>query len=418
MALGVWWPFALVLGLFWGVVIVNLDRMLVVGMAHDASVRRNVLMAVPRLALALVLGTVIATPLTLQVFHREIDTEIVTLQAEQSDAYQARLHADARFRQLPALRTKVAGEQSIVASGGRTDSSLAAVHDAVAAAQADYDRALKSYQSLDAKAQCELNGTCGTRQPGTGTAYQQARAAADAQAAVVASAKTDLAAAVSASSSAEQRSASEAAANLATDRATVARLTAQQDRLQAAFDATNSDDDGILIRLQALSRLSHDNAMLSAAHTMLSLLFICIELLPVLVKILLNFGPPSAYDRLTELRDRSDVAVEEVQQEARRTIEEANAELLVMAELERLERQKEAIQARRRAAEERRAAEARRAEARAAEARAAIPEPATSEENARRLLDTGPIFERALSFGAKTLRTVTRRPADREAPPA
>src|ERR1700761_4677475 len=38
MALGVWWPFALVLGLFWGVVIVNLDRMLVVGMAHDASV--------------------------------------------------------------------------------------------------------------------------------------------------------------------------------------------------------------------------------------------------------------------------------------------------------------------------------------------------------------------------------------------
>jgi pyruvate-formate lyase len=146
---------------------------------------------------------------------------------------------------------------------------------------------------------------------------------------------------------------------------------------------------------------------------MLSLLFICIELLPVLVKILLNFGPPSAYDRLAELRDRSDVAIEEVQQEARRTVEEANAELLVMAELERLERQKEAIQARQRAAEERRAAEARRAEARAAEARAAIPEPATSEENARRLLDTGPIFERALSLGARTLRTVTRR-AERE----
>jgi hypothetical protein len=106
-----------------------------------------------------------------------------------------------------------------------------------------------------------------------------------------------------------------------------------------------------------------------------------------------------------------------VQQEARRTIEQANSELLVMAELERLDRQKEAIQARRQAAEERRAAEARRLaeERRAAAARALIPAPATSEENGRRLLDTGPIFERALSLGARTLRTVTGRPPAREA---
>src|SRR3954466_6541672 len=94
MALGVWWPFALVLGLFWGVVIVNLDRMLVVGMAHDASVKRNLLMAVPRVGLALVLGVVIATPLTLQVFSKEIDTEVVTMQAEAADSYRTSLESD------------------------------------------------------------------------------------------------------------------------------------------------------------------------------------------------------------------------------------------------------------------------------------------------------------------------------------
>src|SRR5689334_16545504 len=136
MSLGVWWPFALVLGLFWGVVIVNLDRMLVVGMAHDASVKRNLLMAVPRVALALILGTVIATPLTLQVFHREIDTEIVTLQAEQSDAYKTKLNDDARFRQLPALKKRVATEQAVVASGGQSDTGLASVQSAVTTAQA------------------------------------------------------------------------------------------------------------------------------------------------------------------------------------------------------------------------------------------------------------------------------------------
>src|SRR5947209_792104 len=101
MALGVWWPFALLVGAFWGLVIVNLDRMLLVGMAHDSSVKRNAILAVPRIALALVLGTVIATPLTLQVFHREIDTKVVALQAENSDAYKKSLDADARFAKLP-----------------------------------------------------------------------------------------------------------------------------------------------------------------------------------------------------------------------------------------------------------------------------------------------------------------------------
>ena len=124
MALGAWWPVALLIGLGWGTVIVNLDRMLLVGMAHDSSVRRNAALAVPRIALALVLGTVIATPLTLQVFHREIDTQVVALQAENSDAYKKSLDADARFRQLPAMKQQVATEEGIVASGGRTDPAL------------------------------------------------------------------------------------------------------------------------------------------------------------------------------------------------------------------------------------------------------------------------------------------------------
>src|SRR5919205_3077735 len=68
MALGAWWPVALLIGIGWGTVIVNLDRMLLVGMAHDSSLKRNVALAVPRVGLALVLGVVVATPLTLQVF--------------------------------------------------------------------------------------------------------------------------------------------------------------------------------------------------------------------------------------------------------------------------------------------------------------------------------------------------------------
>src|SRR3712207_5843174 len=140
-ALGVWWPFALMAGLGWGFVVVNLDRMLVVGMAHEASLARDLLLAVPRIGLALVLGVVIATPLTLQVFAKEIDTEVVTMQAEAADAYRSSLESDERFAGLPELRERIAAAEASVASGGRSDAGLDALRDQVTASQAAYDAA-------------------------------------------------------------------------------------------------------------------------------------------------------------------------------------------------------------------------------------------------------------------------------------
>src|ERR1700712_1544562 len=114
MALGAPWLIALAVGLGWGLVIVNLDRMLLVGMAHDASWLRNIAMAVPRIALAVLLGTVISTPLTLQVFSKEIDATIVTLQAEAADDFTTGLDADARYAQIPVLQKKIADEQAVL----------------------------------------------------------------------------------------------------------------------------------------------------------------------------------------------------------------------------------------------------------------------------------------------------------------
>jgi hypothetical protein len=405
MALGVWWPFALLVGLGWGTVIVNLDRMLLVGMAHDASMKRNLVMAVPRVGLALVLGAVVATPLTLQVFHKEIDTEMVAMQAEAADAYRASLDADTRFEHLPELKERIATQEAIVASGGLADTGLVGVRAEVTAKQAVLDQAVAFARELDAKAQCELDGSCGTGDAGTGTAYVEARAAADAQAAVVAAARSDVDAAVAASSAAEARSAQLAGSSLDTDRAELTRLTAEQDRLQASFDATNEGSGGILLRLEALDRLGDKNATLATAQFMLSLLFMCVEILPVLMKLLLNFSPPTAYDRLAALRDAGDVEIEELAQESRRTVAVAKEELLVMAEKERVDRQKEAILARRRAA--------------LADLAVPRPVPAPREpvaapvEPSRQMWDTGPIRDLARSAAARTVRTVLRRPEDR-----
>ncbi len=404
MALGVWWPFALLLGVGWGFVIVNLDRMLLVGMAHDSSLKRNLLMAVPRVGLALVLGIVISTPLTLQIFHKEIDSQVVALQAEASDAYKQSLDGDARFAGLPDLREKVVTEQAVVASGGSAAADIGPLQAGVATAQAVYDAALSSQRDLSARAQCELDGTCGTGDAGAGEAYAQARAAADAQRDVVAAARDDLDAALAAVSAGASRSMTQAAANLETDRAELARLTEQQTALQAAFDEINADNTGILIRLQALSALSESNATMAVAHYMLALLFISIELLPVLMKMLLNIGPRSTYDRLTDLRDDGDLEIEQLQQSARVEVEQAVQELLVMAEKERVDRQKEQVLARRRA---RLAA----AVAQRATAEGEIPAPRTeTEDPGRRTWDTGPILGLARTAASRTVRTMRRRP--------
>lgn len=400
MALGVWWPVAALIGLGWGLVVVNLDRMLMVGMAHDSSLRRNLVLAVPRVGLALVLGVVIATPLTMQIFAKEIDTEIVTMQAERGDAYRASLADDARFAHLPELEERIATAEAVVASGGVADTGLGVVRADVAAKQAALDAEIATARELEAKAQCELDGSCGTGDAGTGQAYIEARQAADAQAAVVVSARAALDDAVAAASAAESRSASLASSSLETDRAERARLTAEQDRLQAQFDATNEGSGGLLMRLEALDRLGDENVTMAAAQFMLSLLFMAVEILPVLMKLLLNFSPPTAYDKLAALRDRGDVEIEELAQESRRTVAVAKEELLVMAEKERVDRQKEAILARRRAA----LAEV------AARTQAPAQVPAPVEEPARPIWDTGPIRELARNAAIRTVRTVRRRP--------
>jgi hypothetical protein len=96
------------------------------------------------------------------------------------------------------------------------------------------------------------------------------------------------------------------------------------------------------------------------------------------------------------------VEIEELAQESRRTVAVAKEELLVLAERERVDRQKEAILARRRTAIADLAA--------GRPERAPVPEP---EQPARQMWDTGPIRDLARSAAARTVRTVWRRPEDR-----
>ena len=153
-----WWA-SLIAGAMWGVVILNLDRLLIIGMTRRAGWLRNIVGALPRVALAVLLGTVISTPLVLRIFQPEIDTELKALQNERNSKYATELEANPRYQVIPDLEKKLAETQSV--ADRSTDAAVAA-DPGVVAAEAEVTRARGVYEKAQSEATCEIDGTCGT----------------------------------------------------------------------------------------------------------------------------------------------------------------------------------------------------------------------------------------------------------------
>src|SRR5690242_8387451 len=67
------WIWTIAFALIWGLIIFNFDRFLVSTMRkYGISRRKQIWMAIPRLALALLIGLTIARPLELKIFEKEI----------------------------------------------------------------------------------------------------------------------------------------------------------------------------------------------------------------------------------------------------------------------------------------------------------------------------------------------------------
>jgi glycerol-3-phosphate acyltransferase PlsY len=64
--------FALFFGLLWGLAIFNMDRYIVSSIDKNASSRKQILQATPRILLAIMIGMVISRPLELKIFDKEI----------------------------------------------------------------------------------------------------------------------------------------------------------------------------------------------------------------------------------------------------------------------------------------------------------------------------------------------------------
>jgi hypothetical protein len=239
-----------IIGIIWGAMIFNLDRYIVSSMRKSESWKKEWIMALPRLALAILISLVIARPLELKIFEKEINSELITMNEEiirsQRDSINSYYRNEVSIlqREIDTLNTSILSKEQL-------------------------------RNELRSLARQEADGTGGSMRRNPGPIYEVKKAQAD-QAEIE---LNDL---------------------KRTSEPLIAKKRAQQLELQEAnsrkiVSIENPDYTGFAARLEALGRLTKGSSTLWLANLFIIFLFIAIETAPVFVKLISSRGP---YDHL------------------------------------------------------------------------------------------------------------------------
>jgi Domain of unknown function (DUF4407) len=304
-ALGINGILAIPVAVFWGLVIMGIDRWLITSMPIDGS--RKFFMAVPRVLLAILLGTLISTPLVLRIFQSEIDAQMAVMQQKNYSSFLANQQSSQVNQQVTTYDDELQQLDTVINSHGAQTGDNAADPELVA-----YNKQLTQLQAqlnhwTTLKTQyytaytCQLYGGADCPKKGDGPAaktsyasYQQAAQEVTSTQAQIGNVQSEIQqrdqVLNSTSASSQQQRYEEALNQRPIVQAEYNTAVQRRNQLQATFYAQNQAAHGILMRLEALSQLSSGNLTVAAARLLLFLLFLVIECLPVTVKLLQRPG--------------------------------------------------------------------------------------------------------------------------------
>jgi hypothetical protein len=322
---------AILVGIFWGFVILNLDRYLVLSMSHVRTWQRMLWMALPRFLLAAVISLVIATPLTLRVFAHDINVQVAKTQATESKQLKSLEGSSGPAQEAAQTQNKINSDNSVLAghlpisvSSPQLQDDQTQVNQLQPKVSSAKTAEVNAYEAW----QCELYGDgahCANASDKEGNGpiaqakralYQQALATYNSlnQQLQTAQAKlsTDQKNLSSAQASQLAQYQVKARQDLPVEQKKLAGLTTQVQAEQNNAQSAVNNDNGILAQLSALSAAGAANPVLKFAQLIVTALFFLIEILPVTVKLLLNLAPPTSYDKVAEsqaktITDRADL---------------------------------------------------------------------------------------------------------------
>jgi uncharacterized protein DUF4407 len=304
-AVGINGILAFPIALVWGLVIMGIDRWLIVSM--PVGNRRKWAIALPRLALALLLGTLISTPLVLRVFQSEINAQIAKMQQQNYNTFLVQQQASDVAKQVGTYSGELQYLDNVIATHGTTTANTASDPEIKGydAQLANLNNELTHWTTLKSQYYneyiCQLYGGPTCPKKGYGPAAKDSQQNYQAASQEVNTVKGQInqvqgeiqqrdAQLTSTSAGAEQARYQQALSQQPIVKNEYETALQRQNQLQASFFASNQAAHGILIRLEALSQLSNGNLTVTAARFLLFLLFLVIECLPVSVKLLQQPG--------------------------------------------------------------------------------------------------------------------------------
>jgi Domain of unknown function (DUF4407) len=295
---------ALPVALLWGLIIMGIDRWLVTSMPIDG--RRKFFVAAPRVVLALLLGSLISTPIVLRIFESEINNQISIIKdTNEANFLNSQQHSSIQGRITQWQSTVNNLEQVIDSHGAKAinPASDPVVQGLTTQLNTERTVAKTDYQAW----QCQLYGGCGAPK-GNGQLAQASQKRYDADEQQI----TSLTSQIQSREQSLQASDVDSQANrlqqaqsaLPNAQAQLKAAQGEEDELLGGFQDTNNATDGILIRLKALDQLSAGDSTLQLARLLLFLLFLVIEILPVTVKLLQQ---PGNYEKILKTVTRKEL---------------------------------------------------------------------------------------------------------------
>ncbi|MEP6734004.1 MAG: DUF4407 domain-containing protein [Chryseolinea sp.] len=237
-------------GIVWGLMIFNLDRYIVSSMRKQGRTLQEVKTAIPRIILAVIISLVIAKPLELKIFEKEIRSELIMMEQQTYTAQENEIRS--RF---------LTDEQSI-----RND---------IATLKAEIIAKTLKRDELAKLAQEEADGTGGTKKRNAGPIYKIKKADANL---------------------ANQELEALTLTNEKLIQDKLAQLSTHDSTLKGQMNALARQKlDGPASRMEALDRLMTKSNAILLTNWFIILLFIAVETAPVFVKLISTQGP---YDQL------------------------------------------------------------------------------------------------------------------------
>ncbi len=241
----------------WGLMIFNLDRYIVSSIKKTGTWWNQLVMAIPRLILAIFLGIIISKPLELKIFEKEVNKQLNTIIQRNKTQLQAEMNGRILQQSTPfetekkIIQTKIAEYQKVYDSATvELEKEILGKQTGLTSGKVGFGSHAKRKFELKEQRQKDLES------------YQKM---------------------VSPRLEYLDKEISKVYANIETER----------NKTEIFEDKFN----GFAARLQALDELGKGSAMIGLAATFIMGLFIVLEISPVLIKLISSVGP---YDYLLE----------------------------------------------------------------------------------------------------------------------